>query len=101
MIKVVISTAAQTIRSWVTITVHSQQTLTIISLFYLFEHGVEGSPDDDPADFACTRADLVELCVSQEAPHRIVVNVAVPTCWRATQVRYVIAQILTLTSVCW
>lgn len=60
-------------------------------LLSLFEHGVEGSSDDDPADFTRARSDLIQLCVSKESPHRIVINVTVPACRGATQIRCVTA----------
>lgn len=46
----------------------------------LLVHGVEGAPDDEAADLAGARADLVQLRVAQEAPGGVVVDVAVTSC---------------------
>lgn len=52
----------------------------VSALVELLEGGVEGPADDEPAHFAGARPDLVELGVAQEAPHGVVIDVAVPTC---------------------
>lgn len=46
----------------------------------LSEHGVEGPPDDEPADFTGASSDFIELGVPQKPPHGVVIDVAVPTC---------------------
>lgn len=46
----------------------------------LFEGGVEGPADDEPAHLAGAGPDLIELGVAQEAPHGVVIDVTVPTC---------------------
>lgn len=46
----------------------------------LFEHGVEGSSDNESANFTCARPDFVQLGIPQESAHGVVVDVAVPTC---------------------
>lgn len=46
----------------------------------LLEGGVEGPADDEPAHLAGAGPDLVELGVTQEAPHGVVVDVTVPAC---------------------
>lgn len=45
----------------------------------LLEGCIEGSANDQPAHLAGASSDLVELGVTQEAPHGVVVDVAVPT----------------------
>ena len=44
----------------------------------LLVHGVEGSSDDQPADLTGAGADFVQLGVSEEAAHWVVVDVAIP-----------------------
>lgn len=49
------------------------------ALAVLLEGGVEGPADDKPAHLAGACPDLVELGVTQEAPHGVVIDVTVPT----------------------
>lgn len=64
----------------------------------LFEHGVEGPADDEAADLAGTRSDLVELRVSQEPTQGVVVDVPIPTCEHMTTFR--VAAMLEIDTVC-
>ena len=64
---------------WVTVS-----TRTVFSDEWLFVHGVKGSSDNEPANFTGTCSDFVQLCVTQESPHGVVVDVAVPTCWQVS-----------------
>lgn len=50
------------------------------ALVVLFEGGIEGPADDEPAHLAGASPDLVELGVAQEAPHGVVIDVTIPTC---------------------
>lgn len=45
----------------------------------LLEGCIEGPANDQPAHFTGASSDLVELGVTQEAPHGVVIDVAVPT----------------------
>lgn len=82
----------------VCVTVHRPQQTTqsvlvnAISPFTLFEHGVESSSNDEPTDFARARADFIQLGVSQESAHRVIVDVAIPTCWWETNYASVVLQ---------
>lgn len=51
----------------------------------LLEQSVERTSDDEPADLAGAGADLVQLCVAQEASGGVVVDVAVPSCGEKTR----------------
>lgn len=62
---------------WVTVF-----TRTVFSDEWLFVHGVKGSSNNEPANFTGTCSDFVQLCITQEPPHGVVVDVAVPTCWQ-------------------
>lgn len=46
----------------------------------LFEGGIEGPANNEPAHLTGACPDLVELGVPQETPHGIVIDVTVPTC---------------------
>jgi len=44
----------------------------------LLVHGIEGSSNDKSSDLARAGADFVQLGVSEEAAHWVVVDVAIP-----------------------
>lgn len=63
------------------ITVHHSKQLFSSGLF---EHGVERTSDDEPANLTGSCADFIQLCVAQEASGGVVVDVAVPSCGQET-----------------